>query len=401
MQGILELFIIVGAFQSGMLSFSLLFKRKMALRGNRSSYNTWLSMLFLAFSFSLLNEYIYLNFDQKNVEIFCLIFSVVLELVFGPLFYLYIRTIITAKKLKPARVFFHFIPAVSYFIFALVSLALSDYGVWMEENRMLKILIHGQLIAYIVFTSKWLYEYSQYLKNHYSSIFKTYRMWAKLIIVFFGLVTILDIAFDTATCMKIIGDRHILSVQNVCIIVIVFVIGIFCYLQIELLSSIFLLENQKSSLTCSAASSDEHSVEQGEGSQSDVDYDLNNKYQRNRLNDDEAKQLYDILVQYMEEHKPFKISGITLSQLADQLQISSHHLSQVINRYTGANFYNFINSYRVQEAKRLMDESPNSQEKIITFIYESGFNSTSTFNTFFKKIVGLTPTEYRNSRKQS
>lgn len=77
----------------------------------------------------------------------------------------------------------------------------------------------------------------------------------------------------------------------------------------------------------------------------------------------------------------------------------THSLSQVINRYTGANFCNFINLYRVYEAKALMDTCPDPNEKIISFVYESGFNSISTFNTFFKKVVGVTPTEYRNSKK--
>jgi AraC-like DNA-binding protein len=70
-------------------------------------------------------------------------------------------------------------------------------------------------------------------------------------------------------------------------------------------------------------------------------------------------------------------------------------LSMIINRHFGANFYTFINSYRIDEAKRMLKD-PAKIDITITEIYLAvGFNSKSVFYTFFKKLEGMTPTKYR------
>lgn len=95
----------------------------------------------------------------------------------------------------------------------------------------------------------------------------------------------------------------------------------------------------------------------------------------------------------MRNQKPYLMADITLDILADKLAISARDLSMIINRHFDNNFYEFINSYRIEEAKKLLRED---KAKTVTDIYlEVGFNSKSVFNTFFKKIVGSTPTQYR------
>jgi AraC-like DNA-binding protein len=95
----------------------------------------------------------------------------------------------------------------------------------------------------------------------------------------------------------------------------------------------------------------------------------------------------------MRSQKPYLMPDITLDVLADTLSISARDLSMIINRHFDNNFYEFINSYRIEEAKKLLRDH---KDKTVTDIYlEVGFNSKSVFNTFFKKIVGSTPTQYR------
>lgn len=100
----------------------------------------------------------------------------------------------------------------------------------------------------------------------------------------------------------------------------------------------------------------------------------------------------------MRTHKTYLNPELTLDMLADTLAIPSKDLSMIINRHFNLNFYEFINGYRIEEAKkRLID--PANKEKTITDIYlEVGFNSKSVFNTFFKKLVGKTPSEYRQQQ---
>jgi AraC-like DNA-binding protein len=100
----------------------------------------------------------------------------------------------------------------------------------------------------------------------------------------------------------------------------------------------------------------------------------------------------------MRNQKPYLMPDITLDILAEKLSISARDLSMIINRHFDNNFYEFINSYRIEEAKKLLRED---KAKTVTDIYlEVGFNSKSVFNTFFKKIVGSTPTQYRLEAQQ-
>ena len=75
--------------------------------------------------------------------------------------------------------------------------------------------------------------------------------------------------------------------------------------------------------------------------------------------------------------------------------MSAHNLSQVINAKLGKNFYDFVNEYRVEEVKRRLRDPKYTNLKILAIGMDAGFNTKSTFNAFFKKHTGLTPSQYR------
>lgn len=112
---------------------------------------------------------------------------------------------------------------------------------------------------------------------------------------------------------------------------------------------------------------------------------------------EEAKKLVPKLIAYMEEKKPFLNDGLTLTDLATQAGMSRNQLSFVINSGIGESFYTFINKYRVEEAKRIIADPKNANFTILSLAFEAGFPSKSSFHNIFKKITGLTPTEYRNT----
>lgn len=97
----------------------------------------------------------------------------------------------------------------------------------------------------------------------------------------------------------------------------------------------------------------------------------------------------------MRAHRSYLQADITLDMLAGQLAMPARDLSMVINRHFEMNFYEFINRYRIDEAKRML-RSQSGRDMTITDIYLAvGFNSKSVFNTFFKKVVGMTPSQFR------
>jgi AraC-like DNA-binding protein len=101
------------------------------------------------------------------------------------------------------------------------------------------------------------------------------------------------------------------------------------------------------------------------------------------------------IISLMENDKLYQETQLTLQNLADKLLLPSYQVSQVINDGLKKNFYDLVNGYRVEEAKRLLLDPKNKNYTILSVGFEAGFNSKTTFNTVFKKFTGHTPTEYR------
>ena len=105
------------------------------------------------------------------------------------------------------------------------------------------------------------------------------------------------------------------------------------------------------------------------------------------------------IIVLMEREKLYQETELTLQQLADKLQLPTYQVSQAINEGMKRNFYDLVNSYRVEEAKRLLLDPKNTNYTILSVGFEAGFNSKTTFNTVFKKFTGRTPTEFRDQQK--
>jgi AraC-like DNA-binding protein len=115
-------------------------------------------------------------------------------------------------------------------------------------------------------------------------------------------------------------------------------------------------------------------------------------------NNDDAEanpELSERIQQHVETHKPYLSHYLNLEQLATQLSMHPRALSVAIKINFHTNFYEFVNSYRIIEAKRLLEDQDNPNKTIIEILGDAGFNSKATFNAIFKKIVGMTPTQYR------
>lgn len=122
------------------------------------------------------------------------------------------------------------------------------------------------------------------------------------------------------------------------------------------------------------------------------------KYARNTLKDRDRREYARLLEDYMKEEKPFLDEEISISQVADSLGIPKHYLSMTINTEFNVNFFHYINQQRIEYAKKLLD-NPTSQElNILQVAFESGFQSKTTFNRYFKNIIGRTPSDYRRNR---
>ncbi|MEE4213637.1 MAG: AraC family transcriptional regulator [Bacteroidales bacterium] len=123
------------------------------------------------------------------------------------------------------------------------------------------------------------------------------------------------------------------------------------------------------------------------------------KYIRSGLNETQARKYLKSIIAYMEKEKPYLDRNLTIYDLSQQTGISRHHITQVLNDLHGRNFFTFINEYRVAEVISMMKDPAYKNYTLLAIAYDSGFNSKSTFNTIFKNITGLTPTQYLDRLK--
>ncbi len=121
------------------------------------------------------------------------------------------------------------------------------------------------------------------------------------------------------------------------------------------------------------------------------------KYERSGLSSADAKSYHQRLLTLMEQKKPYLNGDLNAAELAELLRISVNHLSQILNQEQHQNFFDFVNSYRVEEVKVKMKDERFSHLTLLALALESGFNSKSSFNTVFKKLTGEPPSKYLKS----
>jgi len=232
-------------------------------------------------------------------------------------------------------------------------------------------------VGYCVAGFLLIFKYKDILKNTHSNIEKVDILWLKILVVGFMVITFMEALL---ACSKLIGlfagydflhpnpDGNLIEY-----------IGLSGYYALFFLVCTLVFTSMRYFSNFEAV----RQKEQREPAKKST--------QEKLLNPEYAAKIDGL----MRAQETYLNPELTLDMLADRLAIPAKDLSMIINRHFNHNFYEFINGYRIEEAqKRLLD--PANKDKTITDIYlEVGFNSKSVFNTFFKKLVGKTPSEYR------
>jgi AraC-like DNA-binding protein len=128
---------------------------------------------------------------------------------------------------------------------------------------------------------------------------------------------------------------------------------------------------------------------------------LRNKYRGSNLKPEEAKECLRKMLYLIEVEEVYKDPEISLQSLSKKLSISPRNLSQIINEQMKKNFYELINQYRVQEAKKMLTSPSKHNLSILEIGYDVGFSSKSVLNRAFKHFTKQTPSEYRERYKSS
>ncbi|MCB0662763.1 MAG: tetratricopeptide repeat protein, partial [Saprospiraceae bacterium] len=126
-----------------------------------------------------------------------------------------------------------------------------------------------------------------------------------------------------------------------------------------------------------------------------VEKSLDNSEAKKSLLDKKQIEHYSkLLLEHMAHSKPYLDTGLSLSLLAEQLEISPNQLSLVLNEGLGNNFNSFVNDYRVEEFMNIAKDPQRAHMTLVGLAYDAGFNSKTVFNTYFKQKTGLTPSQF-------
>ncbi len=121
------------------------------------------------------------------------------------------------------------------------------------------------------------------------------------------------------------------------------------------------------------------------------------KYKTFKLTNRESKKYLKKLIEVMEREKPYLDPELTLPRLAEKINVGKEVLSQVINRELYLNFNAFLNRYRVEEAKKKLRDPKENRFVVLKIAFDVGFNTKSSFNAVFRKMTGMSPSQYRET----
>lgn len=289
----------------------------------------------------------------------------------GPTFYLYVRsTAYSNFRFKPFDII-HFTPFIAVALYLLITflplsneakrivLSAGSYPL-MRYGLYIDISLRAQVLFYIIGSLRLLSYVHRELKQSYSSISKTHVSWLDFLVI--GFTSAFALTIPTMVILGYISGSHYLTSF-------ISIIPYFIYFNI-----IFFKAWSNPAIFAG--------VEE------------NVRYKSSRLTKEEAGRWINEINQYVSAKKPYLDPDLTVNQLSESLSMSPRILSQIINEYLNQSFYDYINGLRVEESKKMLLDS-GGKKTVLEILYDVGFNTKSAYNVAFKRMTGYTPTQYR------
>lgn len=319
-------------------------------------------------------------------------------LLVGPLLYLYVRSfkeVITWQKAWPHFVLFFVYLFLMYWFYAEVKDKYPPTQAVPKEIPRhplyyIPVAIRStQRILYYFLSYRVLTSYQRSIHQLFSETSRINLHWVKWLINGYLVLVLVIISFNLLTLKYP-------QYYSVWVLIIGALVTIYVYLAtIKGISQATLWQihpgDKKEKI--------EKAMEEAEKIEAVQSADEKAKQSKAGLSNARIDEIVSKIIAVMENEKLHGEPEFTLQQLSQKIQIPSYQVSQAINEGLKKNFYELVNGYRVEEAKRLLADERNKNNTILSVGFEAGFNSKTTFNTVFKKFTGLTPTEYRERQK--
>lgn len=308
----------------------------------------------------------------------------------GALLYFYVKSLVFEDFQLRRKDLLHLSPLLLFILFMLfafyslpssvrLDLIINEIFVYGSGYISVDFVCKLMRVAYCAACLHLIIKYRDILKSTHSNIEKIDIFWLRLLVIGFLVVTIMEALLSLSKVIAVITHYDFQHYD----LRIFELIGLSGYYALFVLICLLVFSSMRYFSTMESVPHKEKHIK---------------KDTPEKLLNPEFAALIDST---MRNQKLYMQPDITLDLLAEKLDIPSRDLSMTINRHFQSNFYEFINGYRIEESKSLLAD-PKRKHKTITDIYlEVGFNSKSVFNTFFKKNVGVTPSQYRNELKES
>ncbi len=323
-------------------------------------------------------------FTQFNILSACFISLFMLQ---GIFLYLYASKLVSKRKKFNKKILLHLLPfatfnlyliGVSFFPDIAHEIRLENVHTNVHHPLLFQLFLIITLLSgpfYFVLTLKLFKKHDINVFNNFSSTDNNINLkWLRKLVIVFGIIwtaliiiTVIHHVFNLFS-MVFCTDSLFLSLS-----VFVILIGYFGLKQNVIFENELELELQPAI--------DEEKI----------------KYSGSTLKEDEATKYAEQLAEYMLMERPYLNPELTLTQLASDLDITTHHLSQIINEQFKLNFFEYINQFRVEEVKSRISNPEFENYSFLGIALDSGFNSKSSFNRIFKKFTNQTPTQYKSS----
>ncbi len=294
---------------------------------------------------------------------------------YGPLLYLYFRRVSRYKNLK-VRDLWHFIPTV-ILLFYLIPEVYAFTGTE-KLNAMLDRLKDGinpgdstKLILLVLLKAISLAVYAYFvhrtIRKGNEELSPKTRLWQKNI---YGIHVSYVFVYIMYGSFIIVGKNSgfLFHAPIVLMSVMVLYIGYAANVQPDVFSGLYAYTNR-----------------------------LFPKYVKSGLTESLSQDLKKCLQDLFDDQKLYRRNDLNLDMVAEKLDTTRHNASQLINEHFEMSFHEFVNSYRIKEAKELLEKE--SKSNIIDIAYEVGYNNKVSFNKAFKKDTNLTPSQYLVSVK--
>lgn len=366
---------LIASFNALFFSFLLLQKKKAI---HDKILIGWLIYLgFYTGIYALFSDKLFTDFHLLSVSFISLL------LLHGPFLYLYISALIGNKAQFNSAKLLHFIPFILFNLFVIIASFFPEFSErirldHLEGAHKTPLLFNVFLLLtvisgpfYFVISILLFKKLDINIFNNFSSFENVNLNWLRKLVYTFGGVWTLLMIFTTI--------HHVFQMFS----------WIFCTHGLTLSLSVFIILigyyglKQKEIFIQYPNQSTEYVTEPKA------------KYAGIILKDADIQQYVGKLKHFMLTEKPYLDADISLPELANKLDIPSHHLSRVINEQFGANFFDFINQYRIEEVKTRIGNPEYENLSLLGIAFDCGFNTKSAFNRVFKKMTGFTPSEYR------